>query len=268
MTPLEIFQKTPKTNCGQCGHPSCLAFSAAVAKMGEAPGKCPFIGTAELALMEPSGGKIDDLGKEKDLALIQHLKTKIAGHDFQLIAAALGAVCPKDKPDTLAFRYLGQDVILNKQSGISMNQKEPEDPRDQILLYNYAHSGGGTNPADTWIGLESLPNTISKVRTLSVYGEQPVAELFSRCEKDTIFKKCCAELDAKKIAGSSASIALVFPVLPMLHLQVLFWDAEPEDGFEPKVKVLFTANVLDYLDLESLVFCAERLSDRLHDILR
>jgi hypothetical protein len=266
MNPLEIFQKTPKTNCGKCGHPACLAFSAAVAKMGEDPSKCPFISEADLELLEPSAEKIDDLAREKDLALVQHLKSKIAALDFQKIAAQLGAVCPADAPDTLSFRYLGQDTLINKNC-ILINQTVPSDPRDQILLYNYVHCGGGQKPAENWIGLESLPNTISKIKTLEVYGEQPIAELFSGKEKKAVLTSCRNELDAKEVSGSSASIALLFPVLPLLPLQVLFWDAEPDDGFDAKVKVLFTENVLDYLDLESLVFTAERLSDRLHDIL-
>lgn len=266
MNPLEIFQKTPKTNCGQCGHPTCLAFAAAVAKMGENPDTCPFISESDLAQIEPSEGKIDDLARERDLALVQHLKSKIVKHDFPKIAPQLGAVCLDDNHDAMIFKYLGQKTILSK-TGILINQQDPEDPRDQILLYNYAHSGGGTKLSDTWIGLESLPNTISKVRTLAVYGEQPIAELFGGTLQEKIIQTCSSELDATLIKESNATIALFFPVLPMIPLQVLFWGAEPEDGFEAKVKILFTENVLDYLDLESLVFTAERLSDRLHDIL-
>ena len=29
MNPLEILQRTPKTNCGECGQPTCLAFAVA-----------------------------------------------------------------------------------------------------------------------------------------------------------------------------------------------------------------------------------------------
>ena len=34
MNPLEIVQRTPKTNCGECGYPACLAFAANVAAAG------------------------------------------------------------------------------------------------------------------------------------------------------------------------------------------------------------------------------------------
>jgi hypothetical protein len=49
----------------------------------------------------------------------------------------------------------------------------------------------------------------------------------------------------------------------MVPQYLLFWEEEPEDGFEPKVKVLFDHHVLDFLDLESLVFSAERFAERL-----
>ncbi len=55
-------------------------------------------------------------------------------------------------------------------------------------------------------------------------------------------------------------VALVH-VLPQIPQQILFWDEDREDGFEAKVKILYPANVLDYLDLESLVFTSERMAE-------
>ena len=74
-------------------------------------------------------------------------------------------------------------------------------------------------------------------------------------------------LHGKKVADSSATAASIIPVLPMVPQQLLFWDEEPEDGFKAKVKILFDARVLDYLDVESLVFSAERLADRLMQLV-
>ncbi len=41
-----------------------------------------------------------------------------------------------------------------------------------------------------------------------------------------------------------------------------------EDGFEARVKILFDQNVMDFLDLESLVFAAERMADCLLELDR
>ena len=63
--------------------------------------------------------------------------------------------------------------------------------------------------------------------------------------------------------SSSATAAVVIPVLPMVPQFLLFWEAELEEGFEARAKVLFDHHVLDFLDLESLVFSAERFAERL-----
>jgi hypothetical protein len=161
----------------------------------------------------------------------------------------------------MIFSYLAQEVYLSKEQ-LLIDGSEPEDPRDQILLYNYVHFACESRPTDDWVGLESLPNTISKVKTLATYCEERLAKLFTGCSPEKILG-FCSQLDGKPVPESSATVAAVIPVLPMVPQQFLFWDEEPEDGFEAKVKILFDAQVLKRLDVESLVFSSERLADRL-----
>lgn len=269
MNPLEILQRTPKTNCGSCGYPTCLAFSAAVTRAGAEITLCPYIDLQGVEVSVLSGAKdLGDLGKqmsrEHDLALVQHLQEKVSKLDFSSIAFPLGAIWHKENPDILCLRYLGQDVILGKTK-ILMDGDTVVDPRDQILLYNYAHSCGGRKPDNTWIGMESLPNSISKVKTLATYCEMKIAEHLSG-KPAHILMDLGGELDGYEgpaHLSSSATSSLVVPVLPMVPQYLLFWEEEPEDGFEAKVKVLFDHHVLDFLDLESLVFSAERFAERL-----
>jgi hypothetical protein len=182
---------------------------------------------------------------------------------FPTLAEPLGAEWKANQPDTLVFSYLGQEVLFSKDT-ILLDSAEPEDPRDQILLYNYVASGGRRRPDGDWIGLESLPNSISKVKTLETYCENRLADLFTGKAPDHILAH------NRKMGGipepdTTASLAIIIPVLPLVPQYLLFWDQEPEDGFGARVKLLFDRNVLDYLDLESLVFSAERLADRLEN---
>ena len=269
MNPLEILQRTPKTNCGECGHATCLAFAAAVTRAGEEVTLCPYINLAGLELESPIGKKnmeelADQVSKEQDLALVKYLQSKIRSFDFGAIAESLGAEWSAEQPDFLAFRYLGREVKLGK-SGVLIDNHAVVDPRDQILLYNYIHSGGGRKPDDNWVGMESLPNSISKVRTLATYCEDKIAKNFVG-KSFEILMKVGQKLDGvrgPKDLSATSSIAFVIPVLPMVPQFLLFWDAEPEDGFEAKAKVLFDHHVLDFLDIESLLFSAERLAERI-----
>lgn len=269
MNPLDILQRTPKTNCGECGHPSCLAFSAAVSRAGTEITLCPYVDLQGFN-SKISGGKknmntlADQVAEEHDLALVRHLQEKVRALDFGSIAKSLGADWHSDDQDTLYLRYLGQDVVLGKTKILVGNTDAP-DPRDQILLYNYVHSRGGRKPDNTWIGMESLPNSISKVKTLATYCENRIAELLSGKPAD-ILREIGRQLDGyegPEDLGSSATSAFIIPVLPMVPQFVLFWEKEPDEGFEAKTKVLFDHHVLDFLDLESLVFSAERLAERI-----
>jgi len=269
MKPLEILQRTPKTNCGECGHPTCLAFAAAVARAGAEIALCPYIDRQGLENSMASGVKdmenlATQVAEEHDLILVQHLQEKVKPLDFGAIASALGAGWNKDNPDALYLRYLGQNVMLEKTK-VLMNNDTVVDPRDQILLYNYVYSCGGRKPDNTWIGMESLPNSISKVKTLSTYCEKKIAGHLSGKPADIIAEigKQLDGYEGPADLSSSATSSLVVPVLPMVPQYLLFWEEEPEDGFEAKAKVLFDHHVLDFLDLESLVFSAERFAERL-----
>lgn len=269
MNPLDFIRYTPRTNCGECGQPTCLAFSVAVTKGGADPSGCPYLDPVGLE----SGGTQSDAdaleqverGQEKrDLALVEHLKTKIRDVDFEDIACRLGAQWVSEQPDLLRFMYLGRMVELTKED-LQMEGISLVDPRDKILLYNYVASGGGALPQGDWIGMESLPNSISKVRTLSSYCEQPLAKRFAG--RATRFAQLCEQVGGQPAnEESSATLSFIIPVLPHLPHYLLFWDEEPEDGFESRVKVLFDRHVLDYLDIESLVFAAERMAEYLMEL--
>jgi len=265
MQPFEIVRRTPKTNCAQCGYPTCLAFSAAVAKSGEAFGKCPYLDTSGLDVAQKQGPALEELSGQRDLTLIEHLKDKISSLDFTRIAAPLGATLCGEDNQTLSFPFLAQEVLLSRQ-GLLLDGCTPDDPRDQILIYNYIHSQGGADPALDWIGLETLPNSISKVRTLATYCENRLAELFAHLPVETI-SSACNRLGGVAHPAPSATLGCIIPVLPKIPQYLVYWAEEPEDGFPATVKILFDRQVMNFLDLESLIFSAERLADHLTALL-
>ncbi|NTV14393.1 MAG: DUF3786 domain-containing protein [Desulfobulbaceae bacterium] len=264
MNPLAVVARTPKNNCRECGYPTCLAFGVAVAATGIDPRRCPHINLNGLEI--PAAGiDLENAARQRDLALVEHLKSKIAGLDFAALAPRLGASWDEAAPAAMTFTYLGQEVRLGKD-GIHIAGREPEDPRDQILLYNYVHSGGGPLPSGQWLGLESLPNSIAKVRTLATYCEAPLARLFSGRSPERLIAGA-AGAGGTPITNPAATLTFIFLVLPRLPQQVIFWEEELADGFEARVKILFDQQVLAFLDIESLVFSGERLAERLTTLI-
>ncbi len=273
MTPHEFLKYTPTSNCGDCGYPACLAFAVAVTKGGVTAELCPHIDPstlpAELSGQQAENGEaglknVDRGQEERDMALVEHLKSKVRDLDFASLGLRLGASWSADRPDVLIFSFLGREAKLGRDN-VSLDNKSLVDPRDLILLYNYVAFGGGRMPDGNWVGMESLPNSISKIRTLATYCELRLAERFSG--RGARIVELCAHLDAEEgPADQSADVGMIISVMPHVPLYLLFWDEEPEDGFSAKVKVLFDHHVMDFLDLESLVFAAERMSDRLAEL--
>jgi len=271
LNPLEFIKLTPKTNCGKCNHPTCLAFAVAVTKGGADPAACPYVipGAlpSELKKGPAGGGGLESVRKgqdARDMALVIQLRSKIHAVDFGKVAPLLGVHWNPEFPDRIDFMYLGRKVELGKDS-LLMNGGIPVDPRDQILLYNYIALGGGDVPLSDWVGMESLPNSISKVRTLSTYCEQPLAGHFTGRAQS--LAKICRRLGADPVHNAPGTdVAVVIPVLPRVPHCLLFWDEEPEDGFASRVKILFDRKVLDFLDIESLVFSAERMAERIMEL--
>lgn len=61
----------------------------------------------------------------------------------------------------------------------------------------------------------------------------------------------------------SADLAMKFQVLSRVPVMLVFWDAEPEDGFGTDIKLLFDETITRHLDIESIMFLSERLKDLL-----
>ncbi len=273
MNPYQFLRHTPGSNCGDCGWPTCLAFAAAVTKAGVRADRCPYLKRDQLP-PELLGGEnsaapdaLEHGEEDRHTALAAYLRSKMQGLDLSSLAPRLGADWSATEPDLLCFSFLNRPVRLSR-AGVFLDGDEPADPRDQILLYNYvsfASAGHARKPGKSWLGMESLPNSIAKIRTLATYCEERLAERFS-ARLEQLSKLCVTDLAAQPAAGQSADVAFIVPVLPCVPLLLLFWEAEPEDGFAAKVKVLFDQHVLDFLDLESLVFAAERAADRLLEL--
>ncbi len=260
LSPLQLVRHTPLSNCGTCGLPTCLAFAAAVLKVGKKLTDCPFINIKGLDMTEVRQSTDNLQLEKKDLQFIAFLKSELQPVDFSRLAPTLGAVY-QNPPPALTLTYLGRKTVISKDE-ITINGQPPGDHRDQILLYNYLRSGGGRTPDGEWLGLESLPNTISKVKTLSTYGEEPLARCLST-EGAGNFQQTVHDMGGRIITESGADLAAQIPVLPMVPEYILFWAAEPEEDFPARVKILFDHHILDFLDIESLVFSAERLTDYL-----
>ena len=118
---LDIFKLTPKTNCKDCGNPTCMAFAMKVAQGAIALEKCPHMSEDAIAQLSdataPPMKKIS-LGSDGSLALggetvlFRHDKTFVSKN---LYAVSICAECLDEKlPEILKIDYdrLGERMYV------------------------------------------------------------------------------------------------------------------------------------------------------------
>jgi hypothetical protein len=261
---LQLFKYLPRTNCGECGFPTCLAFATQVVVEGADLAGCPYLTPEAQALAETIAAQQQNgVGRKRDnfAIALKFLEEKVAPLDFKALADGLGAGYGEENGRSyLKLIYYGREVQVFKDE-VRYPPGIEENPWDAILLYNYIASQAQRPPCGEWIKFQGLPNSVSKTKTL-LRLQKKLAEAFSG--KTELLRQKALELAGKPVTvAQEADLQFLFQPLPRLPLVLVFHDAEPEENFEAEAHFLFDAQVMDYLDLESLLFLVERLMDQL-----
>ena len=264
ITVMEVLKNLPRTNCGECGQATCLAFATHVIKEGEDLNKCPHLtgagadmGQAVRAQQEAGVGR-----RRESIAIsLEVLQEKVAPLNFAALAEGLGATYGEEAGRPyLSLIYFGHRLQVFKDE-LRYPAGVTGDPWDAILLYNYLAAQGQEPVAGRWIAYNSLPNSVSKSKTLARL-EKKLAEHFAG--QAARLKQRINELGGEMVAvAEDADVQAVFWPLPKVPLLLSFWDAEAEEGFAPQAHWLFDASVTGYLDLEAMLFLVEHMMERL-----
>ena len=264
MGPLDLYKELPKTNCGDCGQPSCLAFATQVVGYGHKLSDCLHLEEVTVQNIEKALERQREEGvylkRENHKIARDHLREKIGNHDFEAIAPGLGVVfVEEDGVRALKIPYFDNTVTM-RHGGIL--QTEEFDPWDEILLYNYIFFSGSKPLSGRWVGLESFPNSLSKRVALEDGCHRQINQVFAGAQRE--LEEACRQLGGVPVTdGHNADLAYKFKPLPKMPLLLLFWDEDKEEGFDSQTKVLFDESALEYLDLEGLTFVAEKLAENL-----
>ncbi len=114
-----------------------------------------------------------------------------------------------------------------------------------------------------WKGLVEFPNTVSKIKSMVEHVEAPLIERFTGKPDELLAAgKQLGGLDMTDVI-KSADLALLFRPLPRIPVMLMFWDEDKIDAFETEIKLLFDETITDHLDIESIMFLSERLSQLL-----
>ncbi len=243
-----MYKELPKTNCGQCGHSTCMAFAVAVNKGDDRVQACPYI----------SSEKAEALGKLVKIVdwrenIIKQLIEDIKNIDICKMAEDLGAIIKKNR--AIEIRCIGRDYIISEDRQISADGKVS--PWEKILLLLYIKTGGSGVLTNEWVSFAELKGGGVKVEAIIKECEAPLSEMFSKNAKAAA--GAIEKLGAKQIDFQASQHTWIFYLLPKIPILILYWPAN--DEFQASVKLLFDRTADRFLDVESIVFLCENFTD-------
>ena len=259
----------PKTNCGDCGYSTCLAFAGMVVSEKQPLAGCPHLTPEVVERLSAELGAQYAAGQwtKRDLAedALKWAKERSASMKLVDLPGRIGGeLVETDGGQALALPYFKgllhigtDDMVLADGAELTRWEK--------VFVYNHLAQGGDRRPTGHWKGFEAFPNTVSKVKTMASGVEAPLVERFhGRCPA---LMAAAGTIGGNDVTGSdnSADVAVVFQPLPRIPVMLLFWDEDLEDGFGATAKLLFDETVVEHLDIESIVFLSERLRQMLCD---
>ena len=265
VVPLELYKLTPRTNCGECGQYTCLAFATQAVTGQVDIAACAYLDEEQtrdvrerLREQVEEGIGVSREGFEKTMGFLHE---EVAKWDFEVIAESLGAkIVVSSEENVLVFPYFS-DLVSVTQSNIEKLPDGELSAWEKIFIYNYV-IGGAAEPSGTWVGMETLPNSVSKIKSLKEHCEGPLSRLCSG--KFPLLAKAVSPWGHEvSLKDQGVDFAAEFPVFPKLAIRVLFWDEVKDEGYPSSVKFLFDSRVLQVLDLESLIFACEQITDRI-----
>lgn len=241
-SPLEIYKILPKTNCGQCLLPSCLAFAAAVVGESRKIDQCPFLLPEQITLLSP-GNQRKELVETDQAEFMDKLRAKMATIDLSHVAPLIGASMAGER---IIINSLGKDFIVDRQGNMASECHIIPWVQAPILAYitNKTHS----DLTGRWISFREINGGIEWQGLFSSRCEAPLKKLAD--ENQGLLGDLIDLFMGKAIDWYQADIALILHPLPKVPILICY--QAPEDDLESSLTIFFDECCTKNLHIKSI----------------
>jgi len=269
---VDLYAKVlPRTNCRDCGFPTCIAFAGKVVSEKLPLKHCPhipeeIIGSAQAELEEQyRQGKW--LKKDMAAEALGLAREKAAAMSLEKIAGRIGGVMDSGKapgpfhgtPHIRLPYFTGElRITLDRvadSAGRDLSRNE------QTFVFIHMAAGSSADPTGNLKSFKEFPNTVSKMVSMRDVVEAPLKKAFGG--KPGALAGRCRTLGGVDVKDryESPDLAFQFRVFPKVYITLLFWDES--EGFEPDIKLMFDETVIRHMDIEAIMFMSEHLANQL-----
>lgn len=225
---IDIFKQTPRSNCGRCGHPTCMAFAALVARGAADPSACPDLPAALITALAAPTPKVPGPYNDQ-LSLVDELRQKVRGLDLAALAPRLGGEFVGGR---LVLRCLGRIFELDADGGLHSESHVNMWVHGAVL--QYVAVGEGRNPIGRWITIDDMTDGQAWAPFFIHRCHFPLIQV---ADRDPELFLNVLGLFGKRIPFDSAEYAFLLHPLPKAPFLFLF---SPREGsFESQLTILF-----------------------------
>ncbi len=249
---LEIYKKLPKTNCGKCGVPTCMAFALKVKNAQLKFEDCPYVTreNRELTTQKPAATMEDNYERVSN-----ELEAEAKHTNFKEAALATGGYFDTGKDGEMIKLLMMNKPYEMRKEGLFENNTYCHDSWAKIIIYDYIRRKGNKPFTGDWVTLGYFPNTASHVKAFQRSAEEKVAATFNKNMHG--LKARCRELGGTETQGKmKADYICRIDLLPQIPLYLCFWDADEE--FAASCKLFLDSSAEAYIDIEYLAYLVER----------
>jgi hypothetical protein len=236
---MEIFQLLDKSNCGDCGSKTCLAFAAAVFQGRKSIDECPKLGREIIERYSDGIGNEDKVEQNRD-EYLKMLKDQIAGLD---LAAQAGRTGGRFLDGKLTLKVLGKSFSIDQSGNIITDIHV--NPWVVIPFLDYIVEGQGLTPTGNWVSFRDLKDGKERYPLFRKRCEEPmkhVADIYTPLFDDMVHL-----FNAKKVEEQFESdISVVLYPFPKFPIMICYWL--PEDNLASSLNVYFDETADKNLD--------------------
>lgn len=249
---ITIYKKLPKTNCGKCGMPTCIAFAIKVKNAQLKMSDCPYVNKEdnELLLQKTTVTMEDNYERVSN-----ELESDAKQTNFKEASVAIGGHFKEENGyDIIRLNMMNKPYEMRKE-GLFEDGKYCYDSWSKIIIYDYIRRKGNKSLTGNWVTLGYFPNTASHVKAFQRSAEEKVATIFNKNMKG--LKARCKEFGGVEDMGKmKADYICRFDLLPRIPLYLCFWEADEE--FSASCKLFLDTSAEVYIDIEYLAYLVER----------
>jgi hypothetical protein len=240
---IDILKILDKSNCRECGAPTCLAFAAAVFKGQKRLDECTHLDRSildEYSVSESISAPPPDPNSEP----LDDLRAKLEEIDFAEAAERLDA---KYSGGKLTVKVCGKDFSVDKQG--NFYSEIHIHGWITIPLLNYIIYGAGKPPVGEWISFRELERAQDWYNFFVHQCEKPLKKVAD--SYTDLFEDMLHIFNGKRVENHYESdISLVLHPLPKVPILICYW--KPEDGLDSSLNLFFDKTVSDNINVESV----------------